>query len=80
MLFEDPARRSTSLGVTVNPVRVPDIGSFGTLEAVGEKLLEAERKKVRRGGAEGRVQGAGARREGVQGRDGGKGQRAGAAG
>lgn len=32
--------------MTVNPVRVADISGFGTLEAVGEKLLEAERKKV----------------------------------
>ena len=31
-LFEDPDRRSTSLGVTVNPVRVPDIAGFGTLQ------------------------------------------------
>ncbi|KAG1671149.1 hypothetical protein FOA52_005403 [Chlamydomonas sp. UWO 241] len=44
-LFEDPARRSTSLGVTVNPVRVADITAFGSLAAVGEKLLDAERKK-----------------------------------
>ncbi|GAX74401.1 hypothetical protein CEUSTIGMA_g1849.t1 [Chlamydomonas eustigma] len=45
VLFEDPDRRSTSLGVTVNPVRVSDITKFGSLEVVGEKLLEAERKK-----------------------------------
>lgn len=47
-LFEDPARTSTSLGVVVNPVRVKDIASFGSLEDVGQKLLEAERKKVGR--------------------------------
>ena len=33
-LFEDPDRRSTSLGVTVNPVRVPDIAGFGTLQVM----------------------------------------------
>jgi hypothetical protein len=46
VLFEDPTRRSSSLGVTVSPVRVSDITQFGTLEQIGEKLLEAERKKV----------------------------------
>jgi hypothetical protein len=38
--------RSTSLGVTVNPVRVARIQDFGSLDVVGERLLEAERKKV----------------------------------
>lgn len=46
MLFEDPERRSTSVGVTVSPVRVATIGQFGDLAAVGQRLLEAERKKV----------------------------------
>lgn len=47
MLFEDPNRRSTSVGITVSPVRVVNIQQFGTLEDVGRKLLEAEKKKVR---------------------------------
>jgi hypothetical protein len=47
VLFEDPARRSTSVGVTVSPVRVASIEQFGDLEAVGKRLLDAERKKVR---------------------------------
>lgn len=51
MLYEDPSQRSTSLGVTVNNVRVASILDFGTLEAVGEKLLTAEKNKVRRVGA-----------------------------
>lgn len=38
--------RSTAVGVTVNPVRVKSIEEFGTLDVVGEKLLDAERKKV----------------------------------
>lgn len=46
MLFEDPDRRSTSVGVTVSPVRVPSIDRFGDLAAVGQRLLETERKKV----------------------------------
>lgn len=40
--------RSTSVGVTVNPVRVDRIEAFGTLDLVGQRLLEAERKKVRK--------------------------------
>ncbi|KAF5833333.1 hypothetical protein DUNSADRAFT_10413 [Dunaliella salina] len=45
VLFEDPARRSTSIGVTVNPVRVPRIEEFGSLEVIGQRLLDTERKK-----------------------------------
>uniref|UniRef100_A0A383VVC7 PsbP C-terminal domain-containing protein n=1 Tax=Tetradesmus obliquus TaxID=3088 RepID=A0A383VVC7_TETOB len=45
VLFEDPGRRSTSVGVTVSPVRVASIEQFGDLEAVGQRLLDAERKK-----------------------------------
>jgi len=44
-LWEDPARRSSSVGVTVNPVRVKCIELFGPLESVGTRLLDAERKK-----------------------------------
>ncbi|GIL52722.1 hypothetical protein Vafri_8513 [Volvox africanus] len=44
-LFEDPLRRSTSVGVTVNPVKVTSIEQFGALGEVGEKLLQAEKKK-----------------------------------
>lgn len=46
MLFEDPARRSTSVGVTVSPVRVASIDQFGDLDAVGRRLLDVERRKV----------------------------------
>ncbi|KAG2501632.1 hypothetical protein HYH03_000137 [Edaphochlamys debaryana] len=45
VLFEDPARRSTSVGVTVNPVKVSSIEQFGGLDDVGAKLLNAERSK-----------------------------------
>lgn len=44
-VLQDPARASTSLGIVVNPVRVADIGAFGGLQEVGEKLLQAERAK-----------------------------------
>jgi hypothetical protein len=46
VLFEDPERRSTSVGVTVSPVRVASIDQFGDLQAVGQRLLQAEQKKV----------------------------------
>lgn len=45
VLFEDPADRSTSVGITVNPVRVSSIDAFGDLSLVGNRLLEAENKK-----------------------------------
>jgi hypothetical protein len=44
-LWEDPARRSSSLGVTVSPVRVASLAAFGPLDAVGTRLLDAERRK-----------------------------------
>lgn len=47
ILFEDPERRSTSVGVTVSPVRVASIEQFGDLQAVGQRLLQAEQEKVR---------------------------------
>mmetsp|Transcript_4517 Transcript_4517/g.12607 ORF Transcript_4517/g.12607 Transcript_4517/m.12607 type:complete len:271 (+) Transcript_4517:89-901(+) len=44
-LFEDPERRSTQVGVTVNPVRIASLTAFGSLQVVGENLLNAERAK-----------------------------------
>lgn len=44
-LFEDPERRSTQVGVTVNPVRISSLDKFGSLQDVGDKLLGAERAK-----------------------------------
>eukprot|EP00879_Flechtneria_rotunda_P019291 GHRR01020260.1.p1 GENE.GHRR01020260.1~~GHRR01020260.1.p1 ORF type:complete len:172 (+),score=54.67 GHRR01020260.1:133-648(+) len=46
VLFEDPSRRSTSVGVTVSPVRVASIEKFGDLQVVGQRLLNAEQNKV----------------------------------
>lgn len=46
-LFEEPSRTSTNVGVTVAPVRVPSLEAFGDLTSVSDKLLAAERKKVR---------------------------------
>lgn len=44
-LFENPARKSTNVGVTVSPVRVNAIADFGDVQAVGDRLLAAERDK-----------------------------------
>ena len=46
-LFEDPLRRSTTLGVVVLPVRIASLQQFGTLQQVSEKLLATEREKAR---------------------------------
>ena len=46
VLFEDPEERSTSVGITIYPVRVASLEQFGRLEDVGERLLQAEMGKV----------------------------------
>ncbi|EFN56320.1 hypothetical protein CHLNCDRAFT_17725, partial [Chlorella variabilis] len=44
-LFRDPSKKSTNVGVTVYPVRIASLDQFGDLQAVGERLLGAERAK-----------------------------------
>jgi hypothetical protein len=51
VLFEDPGRRSTSVGVTVSPVRVASLEQFGDLGRVGAALLDSEGKKVSKQGS-----------------------------
>lgn len=46
MLFVDPARKSSTLGVTVSPVRVDSLDAFGDLDMIAARLLQAERAKV----------------------------------
>ena len=46
-LFENPDIKSTNIGVTVSPVRVDSLQAFGDIDSVADKLLAAERKKVR---------------------------------
>ena len=46
MLFEDPSQKGTNLGVTVTPVRISSLEQFGSIDAIGEKLLNVERSKV----------------------------------
>lgn len=47
MLFVDPQRKSSMLGVTVSPIRVDSLDAFGDLDAVAGRLLQAEKAKVR---------------------------------
>jgi hypothetical protein len=46
VLFVDPERKSTTVGVTVSPVRIASLAQFGDVAAVGQRLLGAERAKV----------------------------------
>lgn len=45
MLFRDPSQRYATLGVTVLPVMIQSLEKFGSLDSVGDKLLNAERAK-----------------------------------
>jgi len=47
VLFVDPQRKSSMLGVTVSPIRVDSLDAFGDLDAVAGRLLQAEKAKVR---------------------------------
>lgn len=46
VLFKDPKLKSTDLGVTVNAIRIKRLEQLGDVTAAGERLLNAERKKV----------------------------------
>ncbi|KAL4519929.1 hypothetical protein Ndes2526B_g01515 [Nannochloris sp. 'desiccata'] len=45
VLFRDPIKKSSTLGMTVLPVMVPTLDTFGSLEVVAEKLVAAEKAK-----------------------------------
>lgn len=47
VLFEDPATRGNTIGVVVNPVRLSTLKDFGSPDDVAQKLIAAERRKVR---------------------------------
>ncbi|XLT06293.1 hypothetical protein HN51_045042 [Arachis hypogaea] len=46
-LFQDASMGSNNIGVVVNPVRLANLGGFGSPEFVADKHLQAERRKVR---------------------------------
>jgi PsbP len=45
VLFRDPSKKSSTLGMTVLPVMVPTLDKFGSLDIVAEKLIAAEKAK-----------------------------------
>lgn len=47
VLFEDPAKRGNTIGVVVNPVRIASLKDFGNPDVVADRLIAAERKKVK---------------------------------
>ena len=46
VLLQDPERKSTTVGVTVTPVRIAKLEEIGDPSAVAEKLIAAEKAKV----------------------------------
>lgn len=46
ILLQDPDRKSTTVGVTVTPVRIAKLEDIGDPAAVAEKLIAAEKAKV----------------------------------
>ena len=47
VLFTDPQRKSTTVGVTVNPIKIAGLEQFGDVTTVREKLINTEKQKVR---------------------------------
>lgn len=47
VLFVEPRSKGADVGITVSPVRIASLEQFGDLAAVGDRLLAAERSKVR---------------------------------
>ena len=47
VLFVEPRSKAADVGITVSPIRIRSLEQFGDLAAVGNRLLSAERSKVR---------------------------------
>ncbi|XP_050208523.1 psbP domain-containing protein 2, chloroplastic [Mercurialis annua] len=45
VLFEDVDKKSNTIGVVVNPVRLTTLAEFGTPQFVADKLIQAEKRK-----------------------------------
>ena len=45
-MFTDPDRKSSTLGVTVNPIKIAGLEQFGNVETVRKKLIDTEKQKV----------------------------------
>ena len=48
VLFADPANKSTTIGVTVNPIKIASLEQFGDVETVRKRLIATEKQKVSR--------------------------------
>lgn len=46
VLFTDPSKKSTTVGVTVNPIKIAGLEQFGDVETVRKKLVDTEKQKV----------------------------------
>ena len=46
-LFKATTAKSTDIGVTVNAVKIQRLNQLGDVKAAGERLIAAEKKKVR---------------------------------
>ena len=46
VLFTDPSKKSTTIGVTVNPIKIAGLEQFGDVETVRKKLVDTEKQKV----------------------------------
>lgn len=46
VLFTDPLKKSTTVGVTVNPIKIAGLEQFGDVETVRKKLVNTEKQKV----------------------------------
>ena len=45
LLLRDPTDKFAQIGVTVTPIKISSLSSYGTLHEIGEKLLKAEETK-----------------------------------
>lgn len=45
-MFEEANKGSNNVGVVVTPVRLTNLGEFGTPQFVADKLIQAEKRKV----------------------------------
>lgn len=46
VLFTDPVKKSTTVGVTVSPIKIAGLEQFGDVETVRKKLVNTEKQKV----------------------------------
>lgn len=45
-MFADPLKKSSTVGVTVNPIKIAGLEQFGDVETVRKRLINTEKQKV----------------------------------